>query len=176
MRSWSNRPLDRSFVLPHILRRMPGFTMLEVCVVLFIIAVLFVVTVPVASHLLDEEKLQRPIRELQTFARTARREAMMADRSYEVLLLNDSYVLRPVADAKDSKKEPVTYGLPSGVTFAIKRLGDRDFSTQAEARWIFAPNGLCEPIVFLFQRKSDWVRCRADPLTATIENEESFIQ
>ena len=144
--------------------------------VLFIIAVLFVVTVPMASHLLDEEKLQGPIRELQTFARTARRDAMMEDHSYEVLLLNDSYVLRPVDDTKDTEKKPITYGLPSDVTFAIKRLGDREFIKQADARWVFSPNGLCEPIMFLFQRRSDWVRCRVDPLTATIENEESFIQ
>src|SRR5262249_2223398 len=76
--------------------RLKGFTILEVCVVLFIIAVIFVVAVPPAAHLLDEEKLQKPIRELQTFARTARRDAMVEDRSYEVLLLNDSYILRPV--------------------------------------------------------------------------------
>jgi len=176
MRSRSNRSLDQSFVLPYNQRRMPGFTMLEVCVVLFIIAVLFVVTVPVASRLLDEEKLQGPIRELQTFARSARRDAMMEDHSYEVLLLNDSYVLRPADGAKDTEKKPITYGLPADVTFAIKRLGDREFKKQADARWVFSPNGLCEPIMFLFQRGSDWVRCRADPLTATIENEESFIQ
>jgi prepilin-type N-terminal cleavage/methylation domain-containing protein len=176
MRSWGTASLDQSFVCPHIHRRTPGFTMLEVCVVLFIIAVLFVVTIPVASRLLDEEKLQGPIRELQTFARTARREAMMEDHSYEVLLLNDSYVLRPVADAKNPEKKPITYGLPADVTFAIKRLGDREFKKQADARWIFSSNGLCEPITFLFQRGSDWVRCRADPLTATIENEESFIR
>jgi type II secretory pathway pseudopilin PulG len=176
MRSWSNRSLNQSFVLPSIQRRIAGFTMLEVCVVLFILAVLFVVTMPVASHLLDEEKLQAPIRELQTFARTARRDAMMEDHSYEVLLLNDSYVLRPVDGAKNTEKKPMTYGLPSDVTFAIKRLGDREFGKQTEARWVFSPNGLCEPIVFLFQRGSDWVRCRVDPLTATIENEESFIR
>ena len=176
MRSWSNRSLDQSFVLPYIQGRMQGFTMLEVCVVLFIIAVLFVVTMPVASRLLDEENLQGPIRELQAFARTARRDAMMEDHSYEVLLLNDSYVLRPVDDAKDKEKKPITYGLPAEVTLAIKRLGDREFKKQADARWVFSSNGLCEPITFLFQRGSDWVRCRADPLTATIENEESFIQ
>ncbi len=112
MRSWSNRSLDQSFVLPYIQRRMPGFTMLEVCVVLFIIAVLFVVTVPVASHLLDEEKLQAPIRELQAFARTARRDAMMEDHSYEVLLLNDSYVLRPVDGVKDTEKKPMNLRTP----------------------------------------------------------------
>jgi len=55
-------------------------------------------------------------------------------------------------------------------------LGDREFRKEADARWIFSANGLCEPITFLFQRGGDWVRCRADPLTATIENEASFIQ
>jgi prepilin-type N-terminal cleavage/methylation domain-containing protein len=176
MRSLSNCSFDQVFLPPYLERRMPGFTMLEVCVVLFIIAVLFVVTMPVASRLLDEEKLQRPIRELQAFARTARRDAMMEDHSYEVLLLNDSYVLRPVDAAKDAKIKPITYGLPSGVTFSIKRLGEGDFKTQAEASWVFSSNGLCEPIVFLFQRGSDWVRCRVDPLTATLENEGSYIQ
>src|ERR1700730_18722113 len=122
MRSWSIRSLDQSFVSPYIQRRMQGFTMLEVCVVLFIIAILFVVTMPVASRLLDEEKLQGPIRELQTFARTARRDAMMEDRPYVVLLLNDSYVLRPADISKDAARKPLTYGLPVGVTFAIKRL------------------------------------------------------
>jgi type II secretory pathway pseudopilin PulG len=155
---------------------LPGFTILEVCVVLFIIAVMFAVAVPTASHLLDEERLSRPIRELQTFARTARRNAMLEDRPYVVLLLNDSYVLRPVDVSKDSGKKPLTYGLPDGVTFAIKRLGDRDFAKQTDASWVFSPNGLCEPLRFLFQRNGDWVRFRIDPLTGTMQNEESFIQ
>src|SRR5215469_983937 len=176
MRRWGIRSLRQRFVRPYLQCRAAGFTILEVCVVLFIIAVLFVVAVPPAAHLFDEEKLQAPIRELQAFARTARRNAMMEDRSYEVLLLNDSYVLRPVDNDKETEKKPVTYGLPSDVTFAIKRLGDREFRKEADARWIFSANGLCEPITFLFQRGSDWIRCRADPLTATIENEESFIR
>jgi type II secretory pathway pseudopilin PulG len=177
MRSSSNRSLSRCRLLSYARNRAVGFTILEVCVVLFIIAVMFSVAVPTASHLLDEEKLQGPIRELQTFARTARRNAMMENRPYEVLLLNASYVLRPVDDSKDSgHHRPITYDLPADVTFAIKRLGDRDFLKQTDARWFFASNGLCEPMKFLFQRKSDWVRLRVDPLTGTIQNEESFIQ
>jgi type II secretory pathway pseudopilin PulG len=153
-----------------------GFTILEVCVVLFIIAVMFTVAVPTASHLLDEEKLQAPIRELQTFARTARRDAMMENQPYVVLLLNDSYLLRPLDPKKDSARTPMTYGLPAGVTFAIKRLGDREFLKQSDANWVFSPNGLCEPMRFIFQRNDDWVRFRVDPLTATIQNEGSFIR
>jgi hypothetical protein len=145
-------------------------------VVLFIVAVMFTVAVPTASHLMDEEKLEGPIRELQAFARTARRKALMENRSYVVLLLNDSYLLRPVDDSKDAGRKPITYDLPSDVTFAIKRLGDREFLKQTDASWLFAPNGLCEPIKFLFQRKGDWVRFGVDPLTGTMQREESFIQ
>jgi type II secretion system protein H len=157
-----------------------GFTLLEVCVVLFIVAVLFVVAVPPAAHLMDEEKLQGPIRELQKFARTARRNAMMENRAYEVLLLNGSYVLRAVDKKKDTNKDTnnteQTYDLPDDVTFAIKRLGDREFLKQTDATWLFAPNGICEPMNFVFQRKGDWVRFQVDPLTATFQNKESSIQ
>jgi prepilin-type N-terminal cleavage/methylation domain-containing protein len=153
-----------------------GFTLLEVCVVLFILAVLFVVAVPPAAHLMDEEKLQGPIRELQNFARTARRNAMMENRTYEVLLLNGSYVLRPVDKKKDANDTEQIYDLPNDVTFAIKRLGDRGFLKRTDATWLFAPNGICEPMNFVFQRKGDWVRFQVDPLTATFQNKESSIQ
>ena len=176
MRRSSNRSLESWHLLRSAEALVQAFTILEVCVVLFIIAVLFAVAAPTASHLLDEEKLQGPIRELQTFARTARRDAMMEDRPYVLLLLNDSYVLRPVDVSKDPGHKALTYDLPSDVTFAIKRIGDRDFEKQSDASWVFSPNGLCEPIRFLFQRKGDWVRFRVDPLTATMQNEESFIQ
>jgi prepilin-type N-terminal cleavage/methylation domain-containing protein len=157
--------------------RLRGFTILEVCVVLFIVAVIFVVAVPPAAHLLDEEKLQKPIRELQRFAKTARRDAMLEDRAYEVLLLNDSYILRPVSkDAGVADNNPMSYELPADVTFAIKRLSDRDFARHADAHWFFSPNGLCEPLTFLFQRGSDWIRFRVDPLTSTFQTEESFIR
>jgi type II secretory pathway pseudopilin PulG len=174
MRSPSHRSRNRCCLWSAVRDRVQAFTILEVCVVLFIIAVMFSVAVPTASHLLEEEKLQAPIRELQTFARMARRNAMMENRPYEVLLLNDSYVLRPVDSSKDSGLKPVTYQLPAGVTFEIQRPADREFLKQAEANWFFSSNGLCEPMKFLFQRKRDWVRFRVDPLTGTIFREESF--
>jgi prepilin-type N-terminal cleavage/methylation domain-containing protein len=176
MRSLRHRSRSAWWLFSSDRNRHRGFTILEVCVVLFIVAVMFAVAVPTASHLLDEEKLQGPIRELQTFARTARRNAMMENRPYVVLLLNNSYLLQPLDNGKDRNRKPITYGLPSDVTFAIKRLGDKDFLKQSDASWFFAPNGLCEPMKFLFQRKGDWVRFRVDPLTGTIQREESYIQ
>jgi hypothetical protein len=134
------------------------------------------VAVPPASRLLDEEKLHRPIRELQSFARIARRNAMLENRPYEVLLLNDSYLILPVDEKNGSAKPTQIYELPSDVTFEIKRLGDRDFLKQTDARWYFSSNGLCEPMDFLFQRNGDWVKFQVDPLTATFQNQQSLIQ
>jgi prepilin-type N-terminal cleavage/methylation domain-containing protein len=156
--------------------RTKGFTILEVCVVLFIVAVIFVVAVPPATHLMAEESLQRPIRELQTFAKTARRKAMMEDRAYAVLLLDDGYVLQPVTPEKNGEPAPMKYQLPSDVRFEIKRPGEREFKRTEDARWIFSSNGLCEPLTFLFQQHGNWVRFGVDPLTATVQQRESFIR
>jgi hypothetical protein len=94
-----------------------------------------------------------------------------------VLLLNDSYLLRPVSEnTGETEARILSYELPVDVTFAIKRLSDRDFARHADARWIFSPNGLCEPLTFRFERGSDWIRFRVDPLTATVQTEESYIQ
>ena len=101
---------------------------------------------------------------------------MLEDRTYEVLLLNDAYILRPVQRDAGGADARMRYELPADITFVIKRLSDHDFAKQADARWVFSPNGLCEPLTFLFQRGSDWIRFRVDPLTATLQTEESYIR
>jgi type II secretory pathway pseudopilin PulG len=158
---------------PHYLPER-AFTLLEVCFALFIVAVLFVVAVPPAAHLFEEESLQRPIRELQSYAKTARRLAMAEHQPYEVLLLDDGYALRPVEQNAEAKQR--NYRLPDDITYKIRRFGERDFQREADARWFFASNGLCEPMTFLFQRKNSWIRFEVNPLTARIENQQSFIQ
>jgi prepilin-type N-terminal cleavage/methylation domain-containing protein len=152
-----------------------GFTLLEVCFVLFIVAVLFAVAAPPTARLFQEEQLRRPVRELQSFAKEARRSAIAENRSYQLLLLNDGFALQPSDRKAESERPDETYQLPGEVTFVIKRLNDRDFKGTADARWIFLPNGLCEPITFLFQRGQGWIKFRIDPLTARIEDEESYI-
>ncbi len=155
-------------------RVLGGFTLLEVCFALFIVAVLFVVAVPPAAHLFDEERLQKPIRELQGFAKTARREAMTTRQPYQVLLRSDRLILAPAEKKEDQPEQ--TYVLPGDVTMEVRHLADRDFKRPAEDKWFFAANGLCEPVSFLFRRGNDWVRFQISPLTARIENRQSFIR
>jgi hypothetical protein len=142
---------------------------------LFIVAVLFAVAGPPTARLFQEEQLRRPVRELQSFAKEARRSALVENRSYQVLLLNDGYVLRPSDPKENSEQVRADYQLPRGVTYAVQRISDRGFKGVTDARWIFLPNGLCEPMTFLFQRGQGWIKFRIDPLSARIENEESYI-
>ena len=152
-----------------------GFTLLEVCFVLFIVAVLFAVAAPPTARLFQEEQLRRPVRELQSMAKEARRLAIAEGRSYQLLLLNEGFVLQPGDRKAESERPDVNYQLPADVTFAIKRMSDTDFKGTADARWIFQPNGLCEPITFLFQRGQGWIKFRIDPLTARIQDQESYL-
>ena len=153
----------------------PGFTLLEVCFVLFIVAVLFAVAAPPTARLFQEEQLRRPVRELQGFAKEARRSAIVENRSYQLLLLNDRFVLQPADQKIEDQGSEASYRLASDVTFAIKRLNDTNFKGGADARWIFSPNGLCEPMTFLFQRGQGWIKFRIDPLTGRIADQESYI-
>jgi type II secretory pathway pseudopilin PulG len=156
-------------------RRTAAFTLLEICFVLFIVAVLFAVGAPPVAKQFQEEQIRKPVRELQSFAKTARRLAMEQDRAYVVLLLNTGYLLEPL-EKKDTDSQSLRYDLPGNVRYEIQRPADRNLKTVADARWVFMPNGLCEPITFYFQRNEDWVRFRIDALTGRIENEESFIR
>ena len=92
-----------------------------------------------------------------------------------ILLLNPGYRLDPL-EKKDTEAQSLRYDLPGNIRYEIQRPADRNLKTVADARWVFTPNGLCEPILFYFQRDQDWVRFRIDALTARIENEESFIR
>jgi len=156
-------------------RRTAAFTLLEICFVLVIVAVLFAVAAPPVAKQFQEEKIRKPVRELQSFAKTARRLAMDQNRAYVILLLNTGYLLEPL-EKKETDSQSLRYDLPGYVKYEIQRPSDRGLKAVADARWIFTPNGLCEPIVFFFQRDQDWVRFRIDALTARIENEESFIR
>lgn len=155
--------------------RTAGFTLLEICFVLFIVAVLFAVAAPPVAKQFQEEQIRKPVRELQIFAKTARRLAMEQNRVYVILLLNNGFLLEPL-EKKDTDTQSLRYDLPNHVTFEIQRPSDRSLERIADARWVFTPNGLCEPITFFFQRDQDWVRFRIDALTARMENEESFIR
>jgi prepilin-type N-terminal cleavage/methylation domain-containing protein len=152
-----------------------GFTLLEVCVVLFIVAVVFVVSAVPATHLFNEEKLLAPVRELQSFAKAARLRAMTGHQTCVILFGDNGYELA-LSDPVTARATVVRgYQLPPHVELLCRAPADKEYHPVADQRWYFAPNGLCEPLRFLLQQGKSWVRFRVDPLTARVQDQESFI-
>jgi prepilin-type N-terminal cleavage/methylation domain-containing protein len=168
-------PLARSAASFVRRRGSKGFTLLEVCVVLFIVAVVFVVAAVPATHLFNEEKLLAPVRELQNFAKTARLHAMSERQTYVIRFRGDGYELLP-GNPAERHAASQRYFLPANVKLLARTPADDDFHPATDMRWYFAPNGLCEPIAFLLQQGKSWVRFHVDPLTARIQDQQSFVE
>ena len=167
-------PLARSMTAarrPHT----AGFTLLEVCVVLFIVAVIFVVAAVPATRLLNEEKLLAPVRELQSFAKAARLRAMTGHQTCMIAFSDNGYELALSDPASAHITVVRGYQLPPRVELLFRAPADKEYHPVADMRWYFAPNGLCEPLRFLLQQGKSWVRFRVDPLTARVQDQESFI-
>jgi prepilin-type N-terminal cleavage/methylation domain-containing protein len=168
-------PFARRLMIAVRRPRPTGFTLLEVCVVLFIVAVVFVVAAVPATHLFNEEKLLAPVRELQSFAKAARLRAMTGHQTCVILFGGNGYELA-VSDPATAHDTVVRgYQLPPNVKLLCQAPADREYHPVADVHWYFAPNGLCEPLKFLLQQGKSWVRFRVDPLTARVQDQESFI-
>lgn len=152
-----------------------GFTLLEVCVVLFIVAVIFVVAAVPATHLFNEEHLFAPVRDLQSCAKAARLRAMTGHQTCVILFGDDGYELALSDPATAHATVVREYRLPPHVELLCQTPADKEYHPVADLHWYFAPNGLCEPLRFLLQQGKSWVRFRVDPLTARIQDQESFI-
>lgn len=168
-------PFARRLIIAARRPQPAGFTLLEVCVVLFIVAVIFVVAAVPATHLFNEERLLAPVRALQSFAKAARLRAMAGHQTCVILFGDTGYELA-VSDPVTARATVVRgYQLPSNVELLCQAPADKEFHPVADVRWYFAPNGLCEPLKFLLQQGKSWVRFRIDPLTARVQDQESFI-
>jgi prepilin-type N-terminal cleavage/methylation domain-containing protein len=162
----------KSYVGRRLVRS--GFTLLEVCVALFIVAVIFVVSAVPATHLFKEEKLMSQMRHLQSTAKTARLRAMQEHETFLIAFGDKGYELRAAKSA--AAGSAAFYRLPRSTELLVRTPADQKFRLASRLDWYFGPNGLCEPIAFLLQEGKSWVRFRVDPLTARVEDQQSFVE
>jgi type II secretory pathway pseudopilin PulG len=171
-----------------------GFTLLEICLVLFIAVLIMGLAVPVTTSLMSEQQLREPARQFELLVKTARRQAVQENRPYEILMSAGGFLLQPVFGAEtpgpqpapetepESEEgedvpapfEPLEYRLPSGVTYLVQRWGWNKAAKPAEDRWIFQGTGLCEPMIIRFQREESWLEISFNPLTASVDDESYY--
>ena len=163
-------------------KRVGAFTLIEVALAMFIVVLVIGIGLPFATGIGRESRLRDPAGELKKMALTARRRAVTQQKTVEILLENDRYILRDAvfedttaATAKiepDVEKNAIdTYNLPRGVNYLVRRWDQTQFSKKTDARWRFLPTGLCEPITVHFNRDQDYLEFSFNPLTAQSEDE-----
>jgi len=154
------------------IRSEQGFTLLEMGMALFIILLMAGIAMPMTSGLLAEERLRQHARELQIYARTARRLAITENRPYEIVFAEHSFLLQPYLTAEDHQAEVVSsHEISKDSSYLLERWGDQQFSKPADQAWIFQPNGICEPIRVHFQSGKGWIEFIFNPLTAGVRDE-----
>lgn len=82
--------------------RTPGraaYTILEICLVLFIIALIVGASIPFTGGLIAEQQLREPARQIELLARTARHLATLQQRPYVLILNADHIILQPYSEA-----------------------------------------------------------------------------
>ena len=175
-----------------------GFTLLEICLVMFIAILIMGLAIPVTASLMSEQRLREPARQLELLVKTARRQAVQDNRSYEILMSPTGFLLQPVLDADapaaplqeppkpaDGEEgeaveqapapfEPLEYRLPGEVTYLIQRFGWEKAGKPEEDHWVFQPTGMCEPMILRFQRGEGWLEITFNPLTASVDDESYY--
>ncbi len=167
-------------------KRQWAFTLIEVALAMFIVVLVIGIGLPFATGMGRQSQLREPASELRKFALTARRRAVTQQKTVEILLENNRYVLRDAvledstsraAIAPETDKTEIdSYTLPRNITYSVKRWDETKFAAKADARWRFLPTGLCEPITVHFNRDQDFLEFSFNPLTAQTEDESFLFQ
>lgn len=142
--------------------RPPGFTILEMVVVMGIM----IVMLGVASFAIRAEaadpSVRKPADELIRLAKTAVRGSAVQGRSFSVAFEKSGISL---LGAEGGQRSQVT--LPKGMKVFVKRWGARSWEPAAGHRWWFGMQGLCEPISVRLAAADSVIEIKFNPLTGT---------
>jgi type II secretory pathway pseudopilin PulG len=152
-------------------RGAPGYTLLEIALVVSIIVLLVGAAVPLSSGFIREQRLRDAVRELLVLAKTARTDAMTTGRAAEVVFGKRGFYLRRPGEEEPSESVKLARGMSYQL---LPFSADKPMRPDGQ-RWIFQPTGLCEPLSVRIMENEAWIEVRFDPLTAGIEDESYSI-
>jgi prepilin-type N-terminal cleavage/methylation domain-containing protein len=192
--AWKTPPMT-SAVRTTERERPPGFTLLEIVIVLAIAAVVMGGAVGLMVYSSDERVLRNASGEIELLAKRARTTAILLQTPYALEFREGIVKLMPLAEAGRDEKFTVggrkiggeevreddaerwEYVLEGGMRVFMRRWNSEEFlSTRKNTVhvWRFDPNGLCEPVSIKLELDDSWIEDSYHPLTATIR--ESFLE
>jgi type II secretory pathway pseudopilin PulG len=159
-----------------------GFTLLEMCLVLFVMALLVGVSVFSFGGVSQEEALRRPVSEFQRMVMEAVRRASLYERPQVIAFDAKGFAMKYRSDANgqvssdDSQIWQRRVEMPAKMRLTIRRFGSDKFAPAAGQRLIIAPSGLCEPIAARFELDGSYLMIELDPLSGVVRNEEMSVR
>lgn len=174
------------------IERKPGFTLIEIVMVLAIAAVVMGGAVGLMMFSSDERALRDASGEIELLAKRARVTAILHQTPYALEFREGVVRLMPLAEAgRDEKSafksrdevapaegaaaESRQIVLDSGVNVSIRRWNSDAWLSTVKNNvhvWRFDPDGLCEPLSIRLALDKSWAEDTYHPLTATIRESQ----
>ena len=170
-----------------------GFTLMEMCIVLFIIALLFGLAAPAMQSAFTEQAVRKDSHQLALMVKTAMIQSAEQHRAYVIELSSTEMALHPVGetaanpeaasstdddnDATSNNSAPVDVDVTSELDPLNKlltpdlRKADAWMAMPDGTQWVFEPGELCPATQVRIQRGKSWVALNFGALTGNVENE-----
>lgn len=151
-----------------------GFSLIEICVALFLAMALFTLAAGIVRMGMRDSVISRIRDETGLLVQRSRALAMESGHSQEMTISSAGLVL----ESEDSSKPfPRTLEIPPGVKMEIQIWpDDRWFVPEKPVATVFQPNGICLPLSFRFSQGESYVSFRIHPLTGAVDQESRVIQ
>src|SRR5690349_761831 len=132
------------------MQRGKGFTLIEIAISVFILALLLLLALPSVSGVLADRRLTRSLDAMNDIVRMAQAHSVQERRTYV-----REWQKRPIRRHPRAPKEdhpdppPATLPLAEGDAYILRL--PAALEKGPVAKWVFSPSGTCEPAVVRFK-------------------------
>ena len=158
-----------------------AFTLLEITVVMFVMAVIVGVSVYSFSGVSGEEALRRPAVEFQSMVQEAMRRASLEEKPQVIEFDAKGFATRyrhagpgRVAGADGEWIKRVAP--PDDMRISLKRWREKAFTPASGQQMELLPGGLCEPLSLRFEQAGSWLEITLHPLTGGVREEALYVK
>lgn len=172
---------------PSVSRR--GFTLLELCVVMFILLLFIGLAMPAIDSAFTEQRVRNDAHEISLMVKTAMQQSLDEHRPYFLSMAQPEVMLSSASPAaKNEAEDNATQAdtPPDSPDFFVSYQLDsqnkilspdpdkpRSWRPLPSITWIFQPGELCPLPRLRLVRGTAWLEMNFNPLTGNTENEQS---